>query len=486
MNNAGKSALMRFLVEFRPFFNRVANAGQLWAVLNDNLSQVAPDRVTDGREVFSNLNDHGIEFWFDFSYPEPRTAIGLVKAHFFVDMDFRWRATVHTNAPVKMGPDVGIQDGVIVEGGVPKCDLSELLNLGQILAETLYIGPFRNAINVGSNDSYLDIQVGQAFIRQFRHLKTGPERRLNREILALQNEIKKIFEFNDLTIDATPDDTSLHLTVNGKPYKQHELGSGLVQFVLVLANASLRRPKLILIDEPELNLHPRLQLDFLTTLATYATEGVWFSTHSIGLARASASRIYSVRRHADGDSRVRDLEATLRLSEFLGEMSFSAHQELGFRRLLLVEGPTDVTAFQQILRAMGKDHEVVLLPLGGRMPKAPDLDEILRITTAVSVVIDSEREQAGAPLAKDRQEFVQLCQTRSIACKVLDYRAIENYFPDDVIKQTFGGAFRALGPFEKFNNLNPHWSKDDNWRLARAWPLEGVKRTDLGLFLDAL
>ena len=74
----------------------------------------------------------------------------------------------------------------------------------------------------------------------------------------------------------------------------------------------------LLIDEPELNLHPALQLDFLTTLARYAEEGVWFSSHSIGLARSAAPKVYGVVRMGEGDSDIRPLAGTPSLAEFLG------------------------------------------------------------------------------------------------------------------------------------------------------------------------
>src|SRR5690242_19800148 len=41
-----------------------------------------------------------------------------------------------------------------------KLFLSEL----QSLSEMMYIGPFRNAINIGTNENYFDISVGQSFI----------------------------------------------------------------------------------------------------------------------------------------------------------------------------------------------------------------------------------------------------------------------------------------------------------------------------------
>ena len=108
-----------------------------------------------------------------------------------------------------------------------------------------------------------------------------------------------------LEIQSADDDSTLHVSINRKPYKLHELGSGIAQLVLgALASAAVTRPAYILIDEPELNLHPSLQLDSVSELAAFATHGVLFSTHSIGLARASADRIYSVLRVAEGHSKV--------------------------------------------------------------------------------------------------------------------------------------------------------------------------------------
>src|SRR5213075_1973650 len=105
-----------------------------------------------------------------------------------------------------------------------------------------------------------------------------------------------------------------------KSFKLPEVGSGLTQFILVLATVAIRNPSYILIDEPELNLHPSLQVDFLTTLASYAEHGVLFATHNLGLARAVSDRVYSVRRVGRDGREVRDFTGTRALAEFLGEL----------------------------------------------------------------------------------------------------------------------------------------------------------------------
>jgi hypothetical protein len=223
-----------------------------------------------------------------------------------------------------------------------------------------------------------------------------------------------------------------------------------------------------------------MQLNFLTTLGKYAEHGVWFSTHSLGLARSSAERVYSITRDGDGDSKVRPLAGTPRLAEFLGEMSFSSYKELGFEKLLLVEGPTEVKAIQHFLRLLGKDRKVLPLPLHGHMPKPDELEEILRITINVTAVIDSERVSESSQLAKDRQEFLDLCAAKKIKASALARRAFENYLTDNAIKSLFGAEYRALSPFEKLADVKPHWSKSLNWKIAEKMTLNDINDTDLG------
>jgi hypothetical protein len=111
------------------------------------------------------------------------------------------------------------------------------------------------------------------------------------------------------------------------------------------------------------------------------------------------------------------------LPEFLGELSYSGYQMLGYKTILLVEGSTDVRAVQQILRWWKKDHEIVLLPMGGSQiingNAGPILTEIRRITSSVFALIDSEKSSDEAPLSGDREGFVRACGAAQIRCHVL-------------------------------------------------------------------
>ncbi len=142
------------------------------------------------------------------------------------------------------------------------------------------------------------------------------------------------------------------------------------------------------------------------------------------------------------------------------------------------------------LRLYKMDHKIVPMPLFGKTLinafAAEQLREIKRISPHTYALIDSERTAPDAPLDMDRQGFVKACEETGVVCHVLERRAIENYFPDSIIKHVIGDAHRALQPFEKLGQISPNWPKWDNWRIAREMTIKDLNGTDLKQFLDSL
>lgn len=497
INNVGKSTIMRFLLEFRELFGQLSQGKNVTESLVGGMT-FSPRHTIDREEIFSNLSANSpIEIRLDFSYGEDESAPNAIAALVVkVSRDFTWRSSLflHQDPEViwRKGPSQGGNQkkvGLISSDGQAstEVDITAICELADILTKTLYIGPFRNTINLGTKTDYLDISVGESFIRQFDVLKTGGNKKENKAILTLTQKIQSIFGFNSLEISAADQNTTLQINVNNLPYKQHELGSGLLQFIIVLVNVYVKKPAYVLIDEPELGLHPTLQTHFLDTLGSFASEGVWFSTHSMGLARASAHKIYSIAKVGDGNSKVTPFAGMDNLVEFLGEMSFSSYKELGFEKILLVEGPTDIKVIQEFLRQRRSDKKFVIMPLHGNLNKnsTSELEELKRISTDIHVLIDSEKTSKDEALAQNRQDFVAVCAGLGISCHVLERRAMENYFPDYAVKEVFGPDARSLGPYEEKKAV-PQWAKNLDWKLAAATKFEDIQTTDLGQFIDQL
>lgn len=302
INNSGKSSLLKFFYELRSLFRILTSTSNslLEALQSKPQAFAIAPSISDNAEVFCDTNTRDLQIRIRIIPEGMDVERGSAPISEQIVLTIprganTWTAGLYSSdGSLK---DINIQGfretklRIAPTSGEAsrqsEVELAHVFQACQILSETLYIGPFRNAINIGTKQDYFDIQVGQAFVQVWRGYKTGNVKRYSEAAYRLTEDIRHILGFDGLEINPSPDDQTLQIFINGKSYKLPELGSGLTQFILVLANAVTKQPSYILIDEPELNLHPSLQLDFLTTLASYAREGILFGTHSIGLARAA-------------------------------------------------------------------------------------------------------------------------------------------------------------------------------------------------------
>ena len=132
----------------------------------------------------------------------------------------------------------------------------------------------------------------------------------------------------------------------------------------------------------------------------------------------------------------------------------------------------------------------MMIPLGGtefiNAVSEGELRELLRLSTNISAIIDSERIVAKGALDGRRQGFVETCERLGITCHILDRRATENYLTDAAVKKVKGDSHRALFPFERLRDVTPTWGKSENWRIAREMTQIDLEGTDLGEFLAGL
>ena len=495
-NNSGKSSILRFFYELRDLIRRLSIGDDLEGSLRYNRTFNRPPEILDLSEMFCKFNHRDIEIVFETHGVSRKMDLSdpQVARRFEVTIPRNtntWRLVIDTPKG-RLGISTGSHklNGSILEADDIRIDLADYLAMFSKLAKSLYIPAFRNAINLGSAGNFYDIQTGQAFIQAWRALKTGNSRRDNEAAADVTESIRLIFGYDRLEINSSEDNTTLQVLIDGRSYGLHELGSGFTQFALTLINAATTRPSYVLIDEPELNLHATLQLQFLTTLGSFAGEGVLFATHSVGLARAAAEFVYSLTSHGHAGNRIQEFGAEPRLPELLGELSFSSYRELGCNGILLVEGSTDIKLFHELLRKYSKDQQFVVLPLGGdqlaRGGVETELEEIKRISHNIFAVVDSERKTPGSPLLQARQDFVEICARVGITYHVLERRAVENYFSDGAVKRALGDEYHALGPYDVLREAENGWPKSSNWRIAREMTSEELNDTDLGRFLQSI
>jgi energy-coupling factor transporter ATP-binding protein EcfA2 len=489
-NNSGKSTVLRALYELRPLFGGMATPADVAHALENPRQAFSPPRVQEPGDVFSNTAGGDLLITLAVRGELPPDLGGPDEVTLRVDRQQRTWQPVIPGWGQPLGTAVRLVESVVHGEAGAAVDVSLICHACSILLDVFYVGAFRSAVGGGA-DLY-DIRVGDAVPQAWRSLKVGPTKERHRRARLVESDIGRIFGFRSFEINTSERGDDLQVVVDGESYWLSELGAGLSQFIIVLTNIAGRHPSYLLIDEPEQNLHPVLQMDFLTTLQSYARDGLLFATHSIGLARAGAEWRHSMRRVAPGHCRMSPLDDTPRLSEFLGELSYGGYRELGFSKVLLVEGPTDVKTVQQFLQKYRKDHQVLLMPLGGRSmingkhSTLEQLEELKRITPDLHALVDSDRPAPGVPAAGNVIDFDNICKQAGVACHVLERRATENYLTDAAVKLHRGPKARAIGHFDKLGHGNGGWNKNENWRIASHMTASDLDGTDLGRFLSSL
>lgn len=502
-NNSGKSTALRSIYELRNMFQYIPhlvspNSGFRLAIQplgTSDIAEIANDsdptkfqfsiQISDSARPKNEEHLLAIEILFEYEVQSQMLSPKRV-----ITVDSKGRLRQLGEAELRTATHNPFP--FISYSGISTVDYSDLHAFAIELHQSKYFPAFRNAINEGAG-TYYDLPVGTALVSTWNQWKAGSLRSQKIAISRVEQEIASLLGFNTLQINADQSDKTLDVIIDSRPQKLYEVGAGVAQLIIVLAAALVNRPPYILIDEPELSLHPSLQLNFLATLGSYAQKGLLFSTHSISLARSTAQRIYAVRKIRNGSSQMHPFgDSKINFGGWLGELSYSSRIELGCEGILLVEGPTEVLCFQEFLRKLGKDHKYVLIQLGGssliRGGVTPHLSELSRIIdpSKIRVFIDSEKDSADAPLAADRVAFVSDCKSIGIDVHVSQRKATENYFEQNGIKNALGAEYIPLEPYQKLKFSTKPWHKSDNWRIARETEFADIKNTDLGEFLTSL
>lgn len=501
INNSGKSALLRSLYELRDVFVQLSTLKDIAEAVQTGLGYARVNEIGDPTDIFWHHSNEDASM--EISLPEIRAT----------SSNAFWRATIRlprtapsTYVLVLHGFDGsplqnitsfgteetgGVEAKILALNGV-RGDISHLLKALGLLARCFYCPSVRHATPFAADTpsgKLYDIYVGKPFIEAWNRNQQGGGKEATEIVDSIVSDIQRLFRYNRLSIHSASHNRDLLIVANGKSLRLTDLGTGISQFIVLLGNIAFAKPTWILIDEPETNLHPALQLQFVQAVAARAGIGVIFATHSIGLARQVADRIYTFSQ-IESESIVKAINETPNLAQLVGELSFG-RIDFSARKLLLVEGQHDVLTFEAFLSAVNKEHEFAIIALGGRSgisaKRLPEFHHILALNLSVFAIIDSERDSQAAPLTTDRADFVSMCEKLGIPCHVLERRAIENYFTERAILVALGKThYRQLDPYESLKQHQHHWHKRDNWRIARALRWEEIKNTDLGTWLQEL
>ncbi len=201
-----------------------------------------------------------------------------------------------------------------------------------------------------------------------------------------------------------------------------QLGAGIEQLLLVaVASESQEAGRMVIVDEPEIGIHPTAQRTLLKHLRRWAeNRQIVVVTHSPTMIEPSTEhpgeRVYVVRQTNPGESTVEECDQTFWTA--LNELGVNPIDGFAATRVLFVEGPTEAKCFEHWFSDLHLQPWFRIIELAGCSKAGTSVQAIdgldLYNSAHVLAILDADE---GTRKPKDRVEILQR-------------RELENYFLD--------------------------------------------------------
>lgn len=262
---------------------------------------------------------------------------------------------------------------------------------------------------------------------------------------ALLEEIKRYFpDIDEVQSDRTEQDiATLTYSEYGRQLDILYSGTGLRHFLDVLLKTTVSGANVVLLDEPELGLHPDLQRRFVEYLARLAHDKeiqFFLATHSQVLLNYADSIVYYRIVNTRGARQLLRVERNA-IETLLSDLGLRPSDVLNQDICILVEGASDVVFFEHIIRVLYKDEfqnvAVAILQYGGSAAEgiisgAIDVANIVPAQRFTFWIRDRDAAPVDPPNTNSIK-FLNALQREGIEGHIWCKREIEFYYPEVVL-----------------------------------------------------
>jgi predicted ATPase len=302
-----------------------------------------------------------------------------------------------------------------------------------------------NIIQQVENRNYNDINALE-MLYAIKFYSQRSERGLQPQTYTnLVEEVKRYFpDIEDIESDRTDQDiATLTYSEYGRRLDILYSGTGLKHFLDVLLKTTVSGAKVVLLDEPELGLHPDLQRRFVEYLARLATDkGIQFflATHSQVLLNYSDSVTYYRITNTKGQRSLVSVDKSAAATLMI-DLGLRPGDVLNQDMCILVEGATDVVFFEHIVRVLYANEfqkvGVAILQYGGGAAEgivsgSINVANIVPAQRFTYWIRDRDAKPTAQP-APNSTKFVNALVKAGMQARIWNKREIEYYFPEPLL-----------------------------------------------------
>jgi predicted ATPase len=323
--------------------------------------------------------------------------------------------------------------------------------------------------------------------------------------LAEKEKLRRIEDFvgyciqrTGVSIEVSYDANEILITINGLTLPLKNLGTGFEHLIMIATSALGFGDQIVLLEEPELHLHPTVQKRMMQYLWEKTEATLVVTTHSASVLDSVPANIVHVRQE-DNRSKAITVVAAQQHFEAVRDLGYRASDLLQSNFVIWVEGPSDriyLNAWMRLAASELKEGlDYSILFYGGRLLShlsfgeeglAEDLIQALRINRNAAVIIDSDKTTISAQINETKQRIVEEASRLGVLSWITAGREIENYVGATEFKAArsdFPSLPARGGQFKKLVPKTVNKIELSRWLASRPLSLEVL---DLHQRIDAL
>jgi predicted ATP-dependent endonuclease of OLD family len=293
--------------------------------------------------------------------------------------------------------------------------------------------------------------------------------------------VRKLLQDDTVQIEVAANKSHIYVIQNNKTLPLEALGSGIHEVFMLAADVVLRDDKVVLIEEPEVHLHPILQRLFMNFLVTETTSQIFITTHSSAIIDSPSCNVFFVDTDESG-AIIKPLITSQDRYNACRHLGFKPSDLMQTNCVIWVEGPSDRIYLNNWLKHVASDlvegvHYSYSL-YGGKIlsrftaqdeDAIPEFINMLHINRRCAIVMDSDKAAAASEIRGAKLRVQEEIEKIDGYVWITLGREIENYLPANACEV----AIRSIHPSaEKVNQDPKRYAK----RLAYIGP-KNIERT---------
>ena len=241
------------------------------------------------------------------------------------------------------------------------------------------------------------------------------------------------------------DKSTIYVEIDGVEHPISNLGSGIEQLLIIGVSAFGFSNALVLLEEPELHLHPRTQKRMVAYINENVEGRLLISTHSAAILDAVEADIVRVEQDS-GVCKTKIVSAQKDRYDAIKDLGYTPSDLVQSNYVVWVEGPSDRIYVNHWIQKIdstlveGTDYSVLFY--GGSVlaqhsfdDSDADLVKAISVCRQFTVLMDSDRSDESDPLRTRVERVKEEANRLNGGSWVTFGREVENYVPVSIIRK---------------------------------------------------